>query len=75
MSTTQTNQTPIKKYYSINELTALGIGSRTKIDRLAKQGLLKKSKLVVLCVLVLMRSMPLFNPLTHKGELWKVINI
>ncbi|HDR1027085.1 helix-turn-helix domain-containing protein [Pasteurella multocida] len=45
MSTTQSNQTPIKKYYSINELTALGIGSRTKIDRLAKQGLLKKIKI------------------------------
>ncbi|HDR1474473.1 TPA: helix-turn-helix domain-containing protein [Pasteurella multocida] len=35
----------MKKYYSINELTALGIGSRTKIDRLSKKGLLKKIKI------------------------------
>ncbi|HDR1029192.1 TPA: helix-turn-helix domain-containing protein [Pasteurella multocida] len=45
MSITKNNQTPIKKYYSINELTALGIGSRTKIDRLSKKGLLKKIKI------------------------------
>ncbi|MGR6980310.1 helix-turn-helix transcriptional regulator [Testudinibacter sp. P27/CKL/0425] len=35
----------IKKHYSIPELTERGIGSRSKIDRLAKQGLLKKIKI------------------------------
>lgn len=37
--------TTIPKYYSINELTALGIGSRSKINRLSEQGLLKKIKI------------------------------
>ncbi|MGR3806946.1 DNA binding domain-containing protein, excisionase family [Pasteurella testudinis DSM 23072] len=40
-----TQQTEIKKHYSITELTALGIGSRSKIDRLAAKGLLKKIKI------------------------------
>lgn len=38
-------QNHVKKHYSFNELTQLGIGSRSKIDRLAKQGLLKKIKI------------------------------
>lgn len=40
-----TQQTTIKKHYSIPELTALGVGSRSKIDRLAKSGVLKKIKI------------------------------
>ena len=35
----------IKKYYSIKELTSLGIGSRSTIDRLVKAGKLTKIKL------------------------------
>lgn len=45
----QTTATTVQKYYSINELTALGIGSRSKIDRLVKQGRLTKIKIGSSC--------------------------
>lgn len=35
----------LSKYYSINELTALGLGSRSKINRLAKKGVLVAVKI------------------------------
>lgn len=37
--------THIQKYYSIKELTDLGIGSRSTIDRLVKAGKLTRIKL------------------------------
>lgn len=37
--------THIQKYYSIKELTDLGIGSRSTIDRLVKDGKLTRIKL------------------------------
>ncbi|TCP95339.1 excisionase family DNA binding protein [Cricetibacter osteomyelitidis] len=50
MTTTTTAETlaqnqPIEKFYSVTELTALGIGSRSKIDRLVKNGTLKRYKI------------------------------
>lgn len=36
---------PIEKHYTQNELTALGIGSRSTVSRLVKAGKLKRVKI------------------------------
>ncbi|MBR0573860.1 MULTISPECIES: helix-turn-helix transcriptional regulator [Pasteurellaceae] len=40
-----TEEKGIEKLYSIQELVQMGIGSRSKIDRLVKAGKLKKIKI------------------------------
>lgn len=38
-------KTPIEKHYTQKELTALGIGSRSTVDRLVRAGKLKRVKI------------------------------
>ncbi|QPB42660.1 helix-turn-helix transcriptional regulator [Rodentibacter haemolyticus] len=45
-TTNQAIQTEtIEKHYSVTELTNLGLGSRSKIDRLVRNGILTKIKI------------------------------